>query len=194
MHSVTWSSVIAMTFGLAALFSISPSLAADDHLIMRLTVENVSDILKEWGATDIKAQKTEQAAWSGGKKRAIDYLVFDRTNAKYVAILTACDDAGGCLGMDVRGYIPSKGPSTAIANDYNRRSAAAKVYVDEAGYVSERYLIIDRGVQRSNILSQLDVLERVTTSILKSEQRNKQVSSTPSNESVSRGASLAGSR
>lgn len=166
MKKTVWLAGAIAAVGIAAAAYVAPAtLAADAQVIDRMTPANVTGILQEWGATNIKSGETEPVKWADGTSRPLKYLTFEHSGVTYVAYFHACDESG-CRGLQVALGFEGVPPALSVFNDFNRGAPAGKAYTEEKGYVSERYIIVDDGVSRGNILMQFKVLEGITGRML----------------------------
>jgi hypothetical protein len=162
-----WFTGVAFAAGLSAAswFVATPQSHAAEAMVDRLTVASLTGILKEWGATDVAEGASETLKPSDTVTLTIRNVTFKHNGLTYLGTLFCNDATAGCVGLRVTCAFDGT-PPLAKVNSFNTGYRSGKAYEEEQLLISERYMIIDHGVARANIITQLDVFEYATNTLL----------------------------
>jgi hypothetical protein len=170
--------------GLAAALLTAPQAGAAE-ILEGVTVATATSILQEWGATEITEGESTQMKINEQITLTVKRLAFKRSNVVMVAQLYCnnADPTGNCVGVKVTCAFEDSGTPLATLNSYNMGYRAGKAFQasNQAPkvYVSERYMILDNGVARANILTQLNVFLYATGALLEHIKTSGTVASAP---------------
>lgn len=167
-----WFTGVVFAAGLAtASWFVSTQQAhAADASISSISPSTLKSILQEWGATEITEGTDESMVIDDQLTLSIKVVSF-KHNGLVHAGRTFCDPNGSCVGLRLTCAFEDGGASLATLNTYNANYRAGKAYkaphsqVSQVN-VSERYIILDHGVARANILVQLQVYASYTQYLL----------------------------
>jgi len=167
-----WFTAVIFAAGLAAApwFLAAPQAQAAEASISSMSVSTLRSILEEWGATDITEGNDESMVINDQVTLTIKVMAFKHNGLVHYA-RTFCHPAGGCVGLRVTCAFEDGGASLATLNGYNANYRAGKAFQAPHSQVarvnvSERYIILDYGVARANILVQLNVYANYTQYLL----------------------------
>lgn len=148
------AAVAAFVFGVAALSSLALPQAARAETITDFTPENVSAILTEVGATNIKP----------GLQDGVTFINFELGGLPYSYSIRLCNVAAelgpGCLGllMAIGFEMPDK-ISLEIFNSFNRKwPLATSVKIDDKTMALGRFMFSPGGVSRENLKANIALL------------------------------------
>jgi len=157
--------VFAVGLATASWFLTAPQGQAAETSISSMSVETLNSILQEWGATDITQGADESMTITDQLKLTIKVATFKHNGLIYAA-RTYCHPEGGCVGVRVTCAFEDSGTALATLNSYNANFRAGKAFQTPKAVVSERYIILDHGVARENVVVQLAVYAAYTSYLI----------------------------
>jgi hypothetical protein len=178
---------VAFVVGLAGAWTLATpqSKAATETILTQVTTDDLQSILTEWGATEISAPTAYPIKGSGGEVAiTIRYLTFKHNGIIYAARLYCPGEGAGCLCIQLTASFEAPNTALSVVNNYNGKFRAGKAVQDAKGYVSERYIIVDNGVARGNIMTQLVVHEGVTANLMQFIKENGIVAQAPAGRPI----------
>lgn len=131
----------------------APAMAQVKGPVNYFTAQNVVAILKEMGAGDATARKHNTQS---GKP--LESVIFTVENMKHVAVLSACNDPKGCLGLELVTIWTDAGKTVnrVHMNNFNAAYPFGKAFVGpENTIIFQRYAISDGGVSVQNVKSNI---------------------------------------
>lgn len=172
----------AFAVGLAGAWVVAApqSRAATETILTEVTVEDLKGLLTEWGATEISAAQAQQMKGADGAVTVtIRRLTFRHSGLVYAAHMYCPGESAGCLGIQLTVAFENTNTPVSVLNGYNEIYRAGKAYRDTQVYVSERYIIVDHGVARANIMTQFVVHEGMTANLVRYIKENGIVAQAP---------------
>lgn len=174
---------VAIAVGLAGAWTLAApqsKAAATDTILTQVTVDDLKGILTEWGATEISAAEARTVKGADGAVTlTIRVLTFRHSGLLYAARMYCVGESTGCLGIQLTVAFENAGTPLTVLNGFNGSFRAGKAYQETQVYVSERYIIVDHGVARANIMTQFVVHEAVTANMLKYIKDNGVIAQVP---------------
>jgi hypothetical protein len=141
--------VAALALSLAGGGAIASARAADT-LIKHFTPELVTEMLKEFGATDVKVETQDGTA----------YIEHKHGEFTFVFSLLACQKGEpGCRGLAMtKAFAPDDGKPFQLTqvNSFNAEFVFAQAYIFEQNLYLVRYTISDDGVTRGNVRANVE--------------------------------------
>lgn len=174
---------VALAAGLAGAWTLaapqqSRAAAVTSPILTEVTVDDLKSILTEWGATEVSnVENRPIKGTDGAVVITIRYLTFKHSGLVYAVRMYCPGENPGCLGIQLTVAFEKGTTTQTILNSYNENYRAGKAYLESDVYVSERYIIVDNGVARGNIMTQFVVHEAVTANLLKYIKENGVIAS-----------------
>jgi hypothetical protein len=176
---------VAVAAGLAAAWTItapeqSRAATVASPILTEVTADDLKSILTEWGASDFTPVESRPIKGQDGAVAiTIRRLTFKHSGLGYEVRMYCLGEGAGCLGIQVMVAFEKGSVTQSVLNSYNANFRAGKAYLEEQALVSERYIIVDHGIARANILTQLVVHESVSANMLNYIKENGVIASAP---------------
>lgn len=176
---------VAVAAGLAGAWTLTTpqqtrAATVASPIMTEVSADDFKSILTEWGATDISAVESRPIKGQDGAVAiTVRAMTFKHSGLGYAVLMYCLGEGPGCLGIQVMAAFDKGTTTQSVLNGYNANFRAGKAYLESEFYVSERYIIVDHGVARANILTQLVVHESVTANLLNYIKENGIIAKAP---------------